>query len=316
MSVYTSLSSVEMTELLQPFNLGQLISFQGIEAGIENTNYFVTTTAAQLVLTIFEQQQAQEVRELVRLAMHLGSKKMQVPAPISNNQGEWLLTIQGKPAILCPRLTGEHINHPEPTHCFAIGQAIAQLHLNAQDLHPRRENDRGYQWWLQAGPALTEHLSVEQQAILQQELAFQKSQHSTWQALPSGWIHGDLFHDNALFSATDHSFDVAILDLYNACEGALLFDLAVIANDWCCDSQGQWKTGCVEALWQGYETIRPLTSCEKDNWQLALRGAALRFWLSRLLTQQLQKQQGGTLALHKNPNEYFEKLRLRQQSAN
>src|SRR5690606_4542642 len=109
-----------------------------------------------------------------------------------------------------------------------------------------------------------------------------------WLVLPHGSIQRDSFHDNALFSDDGQ---VAILDLYNASAGALLYDLAVVANDWCCDVNGVWKDGCVEALLSGYQTVRPLTTTEQAGWNLVLRGAALRFWLSRLLTRRLQQQQ-------------------------
>ena len=56
-------------------------------------------------------------------------------------------------------------------------------------------------------------------------------------ALPSGWIHSDLFHDNALFSASG----VAIIDLYSACQDNFIYDLAVLANDWCCSEEGNGK---------------------------------------------------------------------------
>jgi len=123
-----------------------------------------------------------------------------------------------------------------------------------------------------------------------------------------------LFHDNALFTADGQVG--AILDLYNACDGALLYDLAIIANDWCCDINGEWKAGCVEALLNGYENARPLNADEKASWNLVLRGAALRFWLSRLLTrrlqQQRQQQQAGEMALQKDPAEFMNKLLARR----
>ena len=87
-----------------------------------------------------------------------------------------------------------------------------------------------------------------------------------------------------------------------------LYDLAIIANDWCCDINGDWKAGCTEALLNGYESVRPLNDAEKNNWNLVLRGAALRFWLSRLLPRRIQQQQAGEMALQKDPAEFRNKL--------
>jgi homoserine kinase type II len=46
LSVYTPISQAELSDWLRGYSLGRLESFEPIEAGIENTNYFVTTRAA------------------------------------------------------------------------------------------------------------------------------------------------------------------------------------------------------------------------------------------------------------------------------
>ena len=79
------------------------------------------------------------------------------------------------------------------------------------------------------------------------------------QTLPTGIIHGDLFCDNALF----HQGKLAgIIDFYNACNGCLLFDLAVTINDWCSDPTGRLQADKTEALMSGYHQHRPLIADE------------------------------------------------------
>ena len=54
MSVYTSVGRDELAAWLQPLGLGELIDHAGIAAGMQNSNYFVTTAQGRFVLTLFE----------------------------------------------------------------------------------------------------------------------------------------------------------------------------------------------------------------------------------------------------------------------
>ena len=308
MSVYTRISTQELEDFLQEFNLGKLLSFRGIEGGIENTNYFVTTETSELVLTLFEALHESDLTPVLALAYHLGEQGLAVPAPIASHSGALLHKLKNKPAILCPKLAGVHIQNPSPKHCFVIGQALAQFHVKAQNLTAHKPNAFGLSWWQSQGEKLVQNLSMKDQNLLRAEVQFQTAQQDKMAALPSGWIHSDLFHDNALFSASG----VAIIDLYSACQDNFIYDLAVLANDWCCSEEGQWKAGCVEQLFAGYGQVRPLTDAELQAWPIALRAGALRWWLGRLQTKILQASYQGDLALSKDPNEYRNKLLMRK----
>lgn len=307
MSVYTSVSQAELIDFLTQFHCGDLLHYQGIEAGIENTNYFITTTTGEYVLTLFEQLQPSDLNTLLQLTQHLNEKGILVPAPIINQEGEFLLRFKDKPTVLCPRLAGKHLDNPAAEHCFAIGHALAELHLAAASFDERKVDTYGFAWWQFEGPKLT--TTEEEHALLQTELDYQTQHLSLWQALPKGWIHADLFHDNALFDDDQ----VAIIDLYSACEGSFIYDLAVVANDWCCDANGYWVGDNLEQLKAGYNQVRELSETEESAWGMVLRAAALRFWLGRLETQRLQEGYQGELTLHKSPDEYKRKLIKRQQ---
>ena len=43
MAVFTNLQRSEIKNILNDYNLGKLVKFNGIKEGIENTNYFVKT---------------------------------------------------------------------------------------------------------------------------------------------------------------------------------------------------------------------------------------------------------------------------------
>jgi len=310
MAVYTSLTAAELTDLLSHYDVGELVAFTPISAGIENSNYAVTTSQGEYVLTLFENHAPDEVRNFVRLARHLGTKAVCVPSPVDDARGTWLHCLKNKPTILCQRFAGSHPDQLSEQQCEAIGRELAEFHLASSDLPDPRHDERGYDWWQSIAPELSADLDASDQALLTDELAFQKSQRPQWCQLPHGWIHADLFHDNALFDGDELT---AILDLYNACEGAWLYDLAIVANDWCASDDSELGDSGLdpkrfEALVIGYQSVRPLSQFEAGMWNTVLRGAALRFWLSRLLATRIAAQRGERLPASKQPQEYRDRL--------
>lgn len=331
MSVYTDLSASEVAAYLKQFSLGDYSSHQGISAGVENTNFFVEITKGsetqRYVLTIFEHHDIDEVEGFIGIGRHLAERGVPVPGPIADSSGLYLHTLKSKPAILCPCLPGSHPETLTPDHCQQIGAALARFHIAGENLEGLEENNRGLQWWPEIGRELIQAsmgarspdealLDPEQQQVLIDEIEFQEANTELWYELPRGLIHGDLFHDNALFemnSAEDDKLG-AILDIYNSCHDAWLFDLAIVANDWCANSAGVWQEGKLPALIEGYQSVRELTEVEQQAWGLCLRAAALRFWLSRLMTKQHQAEamakdpMAALVTTEKDPMEYFLKL--------
>lgn len=322
MSVYTDLSASEVAAYLSQFSLGDYKSHQGISAGVENTNFFVSAGDKKYVLTIFEHHDAEQVEGFINIGRHLAEQDIPVPGPIADNAGIYLHELKGKPAILCPCLPGSHPEKLNLQHCIQIGVALARFHLAGKGLEGLEENNRGLQWWPEVGRELiqasmkSDLLTDEQQQVLIDEVEFQESNTELWYELPRGLIHGDLFHDNALFERTEEGHDElgAILDIYNSCQDAWLFDLAIVANDWCANRAGDWQPDFLPALFAGYQSVRELTPLEQQSWGLCLRGASLRFWLSRLVTQQHQAEMiakdpmAALVTTEKDPMEYFLKL--------
>ncbi len=54
MSVFTPLERHELEVFLAPYRLGRLRDFQGIAAGSENSNFFVSLEQGEFVLTLVE----------------------------------------------------------------------------------------------------------------------------------------------------------------------------------------------------------------------------------------------------------------------
>jgi len=277
LSVYTPVSEAELDAWLRNYSVGRLQALEPIKAGIENSNYFVTTTQGRYVLTLFERLPAAELPFYLDLMAHLARHGIPSPAPIADLTDQYLQRLNGKPAALVTRLPGASLEHPGEPECAELGALLARMHLAGRSYGAYLENPRGPKWWRLAAADLKPFLGDEESTLLDSELAFQ-AQHR-FPDLPRGPVHADLFRDNALFEAGRIS---GVIDFYFAGVECLLYDLAVCANDWCLDASLGLERTRADALLGAYAAVRPLAPAERAAWPVMLRAAALRFWLSRL----------------------------------
>jgi homoserine kinase type II len=281
MSVYTAVTSEGLAAWLARYAVGAVRAFEPIAAGIENSNYFLTTEKGRYVLTLYERLPAEELPFYLNLMAHLARAGVRVPAPEPDRTGALWSFLNGKPAGLVARLDGAAVEHPDAPHCASVGRALAELHVAAQDYRGRLNNRRGPGWWRQAARAVRPWLSPEQNALISSELKYQAAFAKA--KLPRAAIHGDLFCDNVLFVDDQVS---GIIDFGFAATDALAYDLAITVNDWCLQPDdslsGHLDPERVRAMLGAYAEVRPLTAEERGLWGPLTRAAALRFWLSRL----------------------------------
>ena len=305
MSVYTRVERPQLEAFLQTFNAGELVDYIGISAGIENTNYFVTTDKNRYVLTLFEQLSFDELPFFLNLMAHLAEHGVPTAHPLANRADSYLDELCAKPAALVQRLHGRTLEHPDLAHCAAIGTALAQFHLAGQSYPMERANPRGPHWWREAVARLQPKLHPDEATQLDAEIRFQFSHRLDH--LPRGIIHADLFRDNALFEGEKLS---GIIDLYYACSDALLYDVAVTVNDWCVTEARELDQDRALALLAAYAAVRPFSAEERAVWPVMLRAAALRFWLSRLLDLHFPRE--GELTHTKDPQAFARLLAAHQ----
>ncbi len=282
MAVFTEVSPSEARALLRRLQLGELLELRGIEGGIENTNYFVTSDQGEYVLTLFERLTAEQLPFYLHLMKHLAQAGIPVPAPHADKRGEILLQVCGKPAALVDRLRGKSQLAPQAVHCAAVGDMLARMHLAGRDYERQQPNLRGLPWWNETVPVVLPYLEGDAAALLQSELAYQNhvAASSAYTALPRGPVHADLFRDNVMFDGEQLT---GFFDFYFAGVDTWLFDLAVCLNDWCIDlATGTHDPERAQAMLAAYQAVRPLTAAERELLPAILRAGALRFWISRL----------------------------------
>ncbi len=302
MSVYTAVPEAALRAWLAAYRLGPLQACEGIAAGVENTNYFVDTDGGRYVLTLFERMSLAELEPYLKLMAHLAKARVSCPRPLRDQDGRLCSTLCGKPAALVMRLPGSEVGEPAPAHCAAIGRWLAEMHVAVTDFAPRWPNPRGAAWRETTAAYVLPQLACAERALLEQALRAQSRGAGIYKALPRGIVHADLFRDNALFAHLEKGVLGGVIDFYFAGEDALLFDLAVVANDWCRAADKTLDVGRTQALLRAYHARRPLSEAEKVAWPLVLQAAALRFWLSRL--DDSLRPRTGEIVLTKDPAEY------------
>jgi len=317
MAVFTTVTEGDAHQLLRQYDLGELVSLQGITAGIENTNYFLTTTQGEYVLTVFEVLTREQLPFYIELMHHLAKAGIPVPEPQTQHNGQRLGVLHGKPCAIVTRLSGGYEPDPGPVHCGLAGATLARAHLAGQDFGIRQPNLRGLTWWQATIPQLIPFLNAEQSALIQSTLkdqvAFAES--AAYEHLPFGPAHCDLFRDNVLFDGTYETPRMGgFIDFYFAGWDTWLFDVAVSVNDWCIERHtGVFDNDKLDAWLAAYAAIRPFTSDEKQAWPVLLQAAALRFWVSRLYDFYLPRP-AQTLKPH-DPKHFERILRERRLSS-
>lgn len=277
MSVFTTISRDELGAWLNNYSIGSLVTLEGIPAGIENTNYFVTTTQGRFVLTLFEKLQAHELPFYLNLQDHLAREGIPSPRPIPARGGAFLGELNGKPAALVAFLPGKDVVAPTVEQCAQAGAMLARIHIAGVAYAGRMDNPRGPKWWTSVMPDIAPFLGAEDLDMLREEVRYQKRQRG--RNLPRGAIHADFFRDNVLFEKGRIS---GVIDFYFACTDALLYDVAIAVNDWCLGKGGGLDATRTAALLDAYGKLRPFVADEGAAWPAMLRAGALRFWVSRL----------------------------------
>lgn len=304
MSVFTEVSRAQLETFLQAYELGRLVEFSGIAGGSENSNFFVSCSSGDYVLTLVERGDVEALPFVVDLLECLHQAGLSVPYAIADRNGVCLQQLNGKPALLQPRLPGKHIEQPDPAHCEAVGRWLAQLHNATIDTPLARPNERGLEWMLSETRQQLELRSGEAAEQLDAMLCLLARWQHDDPGLPRAVLHADLFRDNVMFDGHHLS---GVIDFYNAASGWTLYDVAIAANDWCLNADASLDPRRAQALLAGYASLRSFTPAEHDCWPDMLRIAALRFWLSRQLAADQHNGQSGVLI--KDPEHFMQVLR-------
>ena len=313
MAVYTKISHGELEKHLLNYRLGDLIKFDEIIDGIDNSNFVITTSKGKYILTIFESRiDNNTLPYFIDFKEHLFDRHIPCPQPIKNIHSQNIVSFKNKNSAIVSFLTGASLKPSKDgyyrnitsQHCAEIGTYLAKMHIASQDFKPTRSNDlniAGIENLYYKFKNLLPNYDPEIDQIINRAI---KIIHDNWQSsLPSASCHLDLFPDNVFFD-NNHQIS-AIIDFYFSAQDLLIYDLAITINAWCFDVD-LFNHEKFLALLKSYSALRKPSQAELDFLNCALICASLRFLTTRLHDYFFTPK--GSLVKVKDPQEYKNKL--------
>ena len=307
MAVYTKINKKDISYINRKFEIDKIINFKGIKQGIENTNYLLISKNKKFILTIFERRvKKKEIPFFMKLMDRLNSSKINCPEPQKNRNGSYLIKIKNKIACVVSFLNGKDKKSLNLRNCHDIGKMIAEMHVSSKKINLYRKNSMGVK---NLNPLLNS-IKFKSKKFTNIE-KFLKTNYKDikkkWpKELPNGIIHGDLFIDNIFFKNNKLS---GIIDFYFAANDYFMYEIAICVNALCFDkTNSKYKINKkkVKSLIRGYERIRKISIKEKKSLNILCRGAAMRYFLTRLYDYTNTPKTA--LIKIKDPREYYQKL--------
>ena len=307
MAVYTKIDKRDISYINKKFETGKIIDFKGIKQGIENTNYLLKSKKNKFILTIFEKRVSKkEIPFFMKLMDQLNTYKINCPKPIKDKNGNYLINIKNKTACIVSFLNGKDKKSLSPKNCYEIGKMIAQMHLSTRKIKLYRKNSMSIK---NLNPLLNS-IKFKSKKFTNLEKFLKnnfKDIKKKWpKKLPKGIIHGDLFIDNIFFKNNKLS---GIIDFYFAANDYFMYEIAICINALCFDkinSKFKINKKKIKNLIKGYENIKKISAKEKQSLNILCRGAAMRYFLTRLYDYTNTPKTA--LIKIKDPREYYQKL--------
>ena len=307
MAVYTKIYKRDISNINKKFETEKIIGFKGIKQGIENTNYLLKSKKNKFILTIFEKRVSKkEIPFFMSLMDQLNTYKINCPKPIKSKSGNYLINIKNKSACIVSFLNGRDKKSLNPKNCYEIGKMIAQIHLSTSKIKLYRKNSMSIK---NLNPLLNS-IKFKSKKFTNLEKFLKnnfKDIKKKWpKKLPKGIIHGDLFIDNIFFKNNKLS---GIIDFYFAANDYFMYEIAICINALCFDkinSKFKINKKKIRNLIKGYENIKKISAKEKQSLNILCRGAAMRYFLTRLYDYTNTPKTA--LIKIKDPREYYQKL--------
>jgi len=300
MAVYTKLSFDDISShLLEHYNIGELLNFQEINEGVENSNFLIFTSKDKFILTIFEERVNKKyLNDFMKIKYELNQHNFTCPIPIKNNNNNYITKILYKDSAIVSFLEGKSIQNVDEKHCYQLGESLSRFHNITMDLKYDIDNSFNIHNIGELYNNVLDKIDHEYRLNITNELERLKSYKDV--DLPKGMIHADLFKDNVFFLNNNiHGF----IDFYFSCYDVLLYDIAICIVEWCFEDKAINSNNLKQFL-KGYNSNRTIDSIEYEYMNLYCNFVCLRFLYTRYHDWFYKDEN----VIKKDPKEYYNKF--------
>tara|TARA_B100000787_G_scaffold165210_1_gene148827 strand:- start:3592 stop:4530 length:939 start_codon:yes stop_codon:yes gene_type:complete len=306
MAIYTKISEKEVQKLF--IKIGKVISAEGIQEGVENTNYkIILENNKEYILTIFEKRTKEEDLPFFNQSM-LEFKNNGIPCPTAVNiGGSTIFKTHDKNCSIYDFLEGRPINQINNDALYSLSEVIAELHKAGRASKLKRENTMLIPTW---NYILNKFNNFQNHKFAHEIQLVSKSIYEIQDQFPKdlemALIHADLFPDNIFFKDNKVS---GIIDFFFTCQDTVIYDLSTLINSWFFNSDFD-ESNCIIFL-NNYLDNTNLKQNEKEYFNFYLKVSAIRFFLTRL--HDMYFNNSGDV-IHKDPMAFFNILRFHQKN--
>lgn len=274
MADYTRLSTDIVKKLLDQYDLGKFESATPLDGGQANSSIQIKTRTGDYTLSVCDEKSAEEIQSLTRVLAYLETHGFPTTPLVRPKNKKTFIDYDGKPVYIKRFLPGRVCPTLSPDMRYQIGLTMAKLHSLEPPTGVPEQFPYGIKSFEEIFTAKISHPYVEW--LKKKKVFIKKAIDPT---MEKGFIHGDIFWDNLLFSKDTL---VAILDFEEACTDYKLFDIGMAAVG-CCAKNGLFSMDQVQQLLNGYQVMIPLTTAEKKQLKIFMEYAAVAasFWRFR-----------------------------------
>ncbi len=272
MANYTKLTANLAKKLIAGYDLGKFKSMSPLDGGQANSSMKITTRTGIFTLSVCDEKNKEEIQCLTRVLTHLEAQNFPATRLVTTKTCKPFILHGGKPVYIKEFLPGEVCRDLSPWMLRQVGQTMAKLH----GLTPPPGLPGQFPYGL---VSFDQVFGVEHPYANWLKKKKKYLETAIDPAMAMGFIHGDIFWDNLLFS--DRSL-VAILDFEEACTYYKLYDIGMAAVG-CCSRNGHFSLDRVKQLVLGYQQTCPLIDAEKKQLKIFMEyaAAAASFWRFR-----------------------------------